>query len=78
MSSRHNTNSDQLHEMLKMLAKIPRKCHSHEAQPFQGAKRRRDEEQIMNFLYAATDAQRRTSTEEPPWKDQLENTERRG
>ena len=26
--------------------KIPRKCHNHKAQPFQGIKRRRDEEQM--------------------------------
>ena len=41
---------------------MPRKCHNHEAQPSQGTKRRRDEEQIMTklspFMKPQTHAQR--------------------
>ena len=57
--------------------KIPGKSHNHEAQPSQGTKGRRDEEQIgtpqTQQMKAQTYKQRGTATEGPPWNGQQEN-----
>ena len=56
---------------IKNLMKIPRKCHSQEAQPSRGTRRRRDEEQSKdkaNAIYKnmTTQIKIKTATEKTP------------
>ena len=62
--------------MVNTEVKIPRKCHNHKAQAFQGTKRKRDEEQTLTNMpqikppmYSIS----RTAREEPLWKGQKKN-----
>ena len=64
----HKMSPNNLHKTSKYI-KIPRKCHSHEAQPSRDTRRRRDEEQTMTI---------QTPNMKPPTHTELQQRNRLG